>query len=397
MIASSAADPTFDDGPTTTSRTVPENSAAGTNVGLAVGATDTDSGDTLTYSLGGTDAASFSIVSTSGQLQTSAALNFEVNTSYMVTVGVRDTTGSTDNDTIGVTINVTNVNEPPTITTTPMAESVAENTATTTVIATYVASDPEGDTLTWSLSGVDAGDFAIARNSSSGNGELKFSSEPNYETPADGNGDNDYEVTVNVRDSADNVVDDTLGVIITVTNADDLGTVTVLPDTDPLLGGSTLTASLGDGDGTPVGAVSWSWARGDMSGGSGTYSPISGAAPDTYMTVAADVGKYVRATASYTDPHGSGKSVFGVSAHQISASNSKPTFNDGEMTTRRANANLSCGTIFNMGTVAATDSDNDSLTYSLTGTDSSSSELSRPTVGSRPLTRWTMRPNPATA
>ena len=59
-------------------------------------------------------------------------------------------------------------------------------------------------------------------------------------------------MTVNVRDSLDDsgsldtVVDDTLAVTITVTNADDPGTVTVLPDTDPLLGGSTLTASLGD-------------------------------------------------------------------------------------------------------------------------------------------------------
>ena len=37
-------------------------------------ATDADTSDTLTYTLGGTDAASFGIVSTSGQLQTSAAL-----------------------------------------------------------------------------------------------------------------------------------------------------------------------------------------------------------------------------------------------------------------------------------------------------------------------------------
>ena len=48
-------------------RSVAENSPAGTDVGDPVTATDTDSGDTLTYTLEGTDAASFAIVSTSGQ------------------------------------------------------------------------------------------------------------------------------------------------------------------------------------------------------------------------------------------------------------------------------------------------------------------------------------------
>ena len=59
--------PTFNDGPSTT-RSVPENSAPGTNVGLAVAATDSDAGDTLAYSLSGADASSFSINSSTGQL-----------------------------------------------------------------------------------------------------------------------------------------------------------------------------------------------------------------------------------------------------------------------------------------------------------------------------------------
>ena len=362
------ADPMFS--ATLATISVPENTASGTDIGDAITATDVHGG-TLTYSLTGTDASSFTYNTTTNKVQTNTTLNFEAKSSYSVTVEVRDSPPEPADDTIVVTINVTNVNEPPTITTTSMAESVAENTATTTVIATYVASDPEGDMLTWSLSGVDASDFTITRNSSSGNGELKFSSEPNYETPADGNSDNDYEVTVNVRDSADTVVDAILAVTITVTNADDPGTVTVLPDTDPLLGGSTLTASLGgDEDGPPVGAVSWSWAQGDMPDGSGTYSPISGATSNTYATIALDVGKYLRATASYTDPHGSGKSAFGVSAHQISASNSEPTF-DIPNRTVAVDENSASGT--NVGQpIEAMDDDNDTLTYTLSGTDSGS-------------------------
>ena len=40
------------------------------NIGAVVGATDTDTGDTLVYSLEGTDAAKFGIVTTNGQIQT---------------------------------------------------------------------------------------------------------------------------------------------------------------------------------------------------------------------------------------------------------------------------------------------------------------------------------------
>ena len=47
--------PVFTDGSSTT-RSVAENTVSGANIGIAVGATDADIGDTLTYTLGGTDA-----------------------------------------------------------------------------------------------------------------------------------------------------------------------------------------------------------------------------------------------------------------------------------------------------------------------------------------------------
>ena len=97
--------PVFTDGASTT-RSVAENTASGQNIGAAIAATDADS-DTLTYSLSGTDAATFSIVSTSGQLQTSASLDYETKSSYSVTVTVYD--GNSGADRITVTINVTDV------------------------------------------------------------------------------------------------------------------------------------------------------------------------------------------------------------------------------------------------------------------------------------------------
>ena len=60
----------------TATRSVAENAEIGANIGTPVIATDADT-DTLTYTLGGDDVESFSIVDTSGQLQTKAELNFE--------------------------------------------------------------------------------------------------------------------------------------------------------------------------------------------------------------------------------------------------------------------------------------------------------------------------------
>ena len=93
-------------------RSVAEKSASGTNVGAAVTATDADN-DTLTYSLEGTDAASFSIVSTSGQIRTKSGVTYdhEAQPSYAVIVKADD--GNGGSDTVTVTINLTNVAEPP--------------------------------------------------------------------------------------------------------------------------------------------------------------------------------------------------------------------------------------------------------------------------------------------
>ena len=107
--ASSNNAPVFTEG-TTATRAVAENTASGVNIGNPVSATDADN-DTLTYTLGGTDAALFSIVGSSGQLQTHASLDYETKSTYTVTITVSD--GSLT-DTITVTISVTDINELPT-------------------------------------------------------------------------------------------------------------------------------------------------------------------------------------------------------------------------------------------------------------------------------------------
>ena len=92
----------------TATRSIAENTAANTNIGAPVAATDPN-GDTLAYSLEGTDEASFSVGSGTGQLRTRAALNFETKTDYTVVVKATDPDGLFD--TIDVNINVTDVVE----------------------------------------------------------------------------------------------------------------------------------------------------------------------------------------------------------------------------------------------------------------------------------------------
>ena len=80
--------PSFVDG-SHTRRTIAENTTKGIDIGNPITATDADN-DSLTYTLGGTDAASFDIDSTTGQLKTNADLDYEKKNAYTVTVTVSD-------------------------------------------------------------------------------------------------------------------------------------------------------------------------------------------------------------------------------------------------------------------------------------------------------------------
>ena len=108
----------------TTSRSVAENTAAGENIGSPVTATDDDPDDTLTYTLSGLDASSFSINDETGQLMTGTPLDYEVKRSYTVTVTASD---GTDSDEIQVTIDVIDV-LPPSAPSAPTVEATMGST-----------------------------------------------------------------------------------------------------------------------------------------------------------------------------------------------------------------------------------------------------------------------------
>ena len=93
---------------------MPENSPAGVNIGAPISATDAD-GDVLTYTLGGTDEASFDIDSSRPDSSSPRRrLNYEdAQSSYSVTVTADDGREGTDSTPINVTITVVDVDEQP--------------------------------------------------------------------------------------------------------------------------------------------------------------------------------------------------------------------------------------------------------------------------------------------
>ena len=341
--------------------------------------TDPDPSDTHTWSIdsdtstaANRDGALFEIGSTSGELSFINAPDFEArgssanSNSYVVTVKVTDNGSPAESHTFDVTVNVQDVNEAPVITTTGSSHtaiSKPEGTSTTEVLATYAADDPEDDTLTWTLSGADATDFTITRNSN-GEGVLRFQHLTDFESPSDTGGDNDFNVTVEVKDTSGSAVDDDIDVTVTITNIDEPGTV-ALPGT--ITAGTPVTATLSDHDGTSS-SESWTWSRSDTPGG--TFTPISGATSNPYTPVVADIGKYLKATVTYTDPHGSGKSATSAASSQVRAGNVNPSFS-ATTATRSVPENSASGV--NVGAaVAATPGDSDTLVYTLSGTDASS-------------------------
>ena len=357
--------PVFDEGAAAT-RGAAENTAAGQDIGDPVAATDLESGDTLTYSLDASGEAFFDIDATTGQLRTEAELDHETRKSYPVTVSVsdgKDANGDADpsaDTTITVTVLISDVNEDPSFALANDTRTIAENTpAGVTLGAPFTATDGDGDTLTYSLSGTGAPDFEIDAAS----GQLRTRAALDHETTSS------YNLTVTATDpSADS---NSITVTVTVENVEEPGTVALSP-VQPRVG-DTLNALLTDPD-MVSGAVTWSWER-STSRTSG-WAAVSGAASASYQTVDADANYYLRATASYDDGAGDGKSASAVSANPVRApapGNNDPSFLSGT-DTRTVDENERAGT--NVGApVVATDADNDRLSYFLSGTDAAAFEI----------------------
>ncbi len=196
---------------------------------LTVTATDAD-GDTLTYSLGGTNVNSFDINSSTGVITFKVAPDYETKNFYEVVTIVDDSNLSTSQD-LNITIldvNDTIPNSAPLITSSPTV-AVFENQID---VITLTATDAQNDTLTYSLSGTDSSSFNI----DSTTGKITFKTTPDYESK------NSYTLVTNVSDS---LLSDSQDLNITLLNVSET----------PSLADTTLTVSENQPTGTSVGDI----------------------------------------------------------------------------------------------------------------------------------------------
>ncbi|MGB3338197.1 MAG: Ig-like domain-containing protein, partial [Devosia sp.] len=133
---------------------------------------------------------------------------------YTITDGDGDASNAT------LTINVTEVNHAPVITSNGGGNTASVNVAeNSTLVTTVVATDDVGETKTYSIvGGVDAAKFTIDAST----GVLSFISAPDFETKTDAGLNNVYDVQVQVSDGS---LVDTQSIAVTVTNVNEAPTL----------------------------------------------------------------------------------------------------------------------------------------------------------------------------
>ena len=232
----------------------------------------------------------------------------------------------------------------------PLTLSAPENTDLTGGVgAPLPGHDRDGHGLHYSLSGTDSSDFTIDRD-----GQIMTTLVFDFEAKSS------YSLDAHVRDSwdrdshFDDSIDDTIAVIIAVSNEDDPG---VLLISGTPTNGERLTASLRDEDGNPRDRI-WQWWRET----SLLFIPITGETSGSYRLVDDDLDHQILVTVSYTDDHGTGKSATARTT-PVAPRNAPPVFTVSEAT-HTLFENRATGTLLGAPLVA-TDPEGDTLIYSL--------------------------------
>ena len=246
---------------TNPTRSIAENAQADALVGGRVTATDPDQGNTVRYEFALPVPTLFTIDGGSGQIRvkTAETLDYETAPSHIVTVKALDSSNASD--TVQVTIEVTDVNEPPVVRrssgTGPF--SIVENSGTD--VGRFVATDPEGRGVKWSLATTgDHGRFEIDE----ANGALSFKKLPDYES-SDIGSDKAYTVTVRATEEDDGdtqtlELTGRLAVTVAITNVNERPVVRRSSGTGPF--------SIVENSGTDVGR----FVATDPEGGGVTWS-----------------------------------------------------------------------------------------------------------------------------
>lgn len=272
----------------------------------------------------------------------------DVGSLLMVTATYTDGIGAGKTVSASITIPVEDANVAPEFATATDTREVAENMPSGTLAGTPItATDANGDVITYGLAGADAANFSI----DSATGQVETAASFNYEAKSS------HAITVTATDP--DGATGSIAVTVNVTNVDEVGMVTVSPAQPSV--GTRIMASVTDPDSTPTG-VTWQWSYATAMGGPFTLYP--GETTAVFTPAAADVNRYLRITAVYND---------GFAAQTQShttgmvAQNNAPAFASAAET-RSVAENTASGMAIGQP-VTATDADNDTLEYSLSGTD----------------------------
>ena len=341
---------------------VAENQRVDSVVYRAV-ATDAD-GDPLSYSLSGTDAARFTIDPATGAVRFTASPDFENpgdaggNNVYDITVTASDGDNSTNHD---VAIRVTNVNDNTPSFTSATSVSVTENQPVDSVVYRAMATDADGDALSYSLSGTDAARFTI----NPATGAVRFTASPDFENPGDAGGNNVYDITVTASDGDNSTNHD---VTIRVTNVNDNTPSFTSADSVNVAENQTVDsvvyrAMAADGDGDPL---SYSLSGTDAT--RFTIDPATGAvrftaSPDFENPDDAGGNNVYDITVTASD--GDNSTNHDVAIRVTNVNDNTPSFTSADSVSVTENQPVD-SVVYR---ATATDADGDALSYSLSGTD----------------------------
>ena len=416
-------------------RSVPENTAVGSNVGARVVAKKDDQStkDTLTYGLravaagdpipdgvtapavgaaADADAAAFNIDKATGQITVAQKLDFESRPTdiaptelhdgkYVVIVtatgpsGPDPNAGQNDYDDVVVVITATDVHEVPVLSGRPEltineidggnadadSPDFVGNPAADPAVNVYTVTDADfhSGIASWGLVGEDADDFQLK---DTGGRTLIFNADPDYENPADDNGDNVYKVTIVTIDNDGERGE--FDVCIAVMNVPEDGKVRLDDEggvelVQPRAQGP-ITAVLTDPDGS-VTVVGWVWSKSETSGGA--FEAIDEATSATYTpNNTDDIGSFLRATVTYMDAVSGTNEIteMATTIHSVLAVEDKgraPAFPEehADGVEREIAENSPSTTYVGDPIVAAVDPDGMDVMYTLEGDDAAHFEL----------------------
>ncbi|MBN1256230.1 MAG: cadherin domain-containing protein [Planctomycetes bacterium] len=186
---------------------IAENSPAGTLVGIITG-TDPN-GDTLSFSLQSDPSGNFEVIDDGGtwklQVAPGATLDYETAISHDITIRADDGNGWTYDE--NFTIAVLDVNEAPDDISLTDNE-IAENSSAGTLVGIVTGTDPDDDTLTFSLQSDPSGNFEVINDG----GTWKLQAAPgatlDYETASS------HDITIRADDGNGGIYDEIFTLIV---------------------------------------------------------------------------------------------------------------------------------------------------------------------------------------